>query len=190
MKRLLLGVTLMAAALTAGAQDHKFYIGGHLGQAQAKSTCNDFSGPGISCDDKDVMWRILGGYQFNRNFAVEAAYSDFGEVKATGPGGTASVKAHALELVGVGILPIADRFSVYGKLGVYHATTDGQVRTVSVRADASDTATELTYGFGAAYDITRQMTLRAEYQKYNDMGGDNVGKDDIDVLSVGLLFRF
>lgn len=187
MKRLLLGVTLMVAALGASAQG--FYVGAHGGVSQAKSACDDFSGPGISCDDKDVMWRILGGYQINKNFAVEAAYTDLGEAKATGPGGFVSAKSHALELVAVGIVPI-DRFSLYGKLGVYHGTTDGQARTVLVRGDASDTATELTYGVGAGFDVTRQVTLRAEYQKYNDFGGDNVGKSDIDVFSLGVLFRF
>ena len=188
MKKLLLGVALMAAALTANAQG--FYVGGHLGQTSVDSFCDGVSGPGVSCDDKDTSWKILGGYQVNKNFAAEVGYIDFGKVSARGPGGTVSAEAHAFDLVGVGILPLADRFSVYGKLGVYHGTVDADVNTTTIVGSASDDATDLTFGFGAAFELTRQVALRAEWQRYSDVGGSDTGKDDLDVMSVGVLFRF
>lgn len=190
MKKLLLGITLALAVTAAGAQGSNFYAGGAIGQAHAKSTCDSFTGPGISCDDKDTSWKVLGGYQVTPNFAAEVAYIDFGKVEARGPGGTISAKAHALELVGLGILPIADKFSLYGKFGVYHGTVDVDVNTTTLRGNASDTSTDTTFGFGAGFDITRQVTVRAEWQRYNKVGGSNTGKDDIDVVSVGGIFRF
>lgn len=185
-----LGIALLFVALGASAQDRGLYLGGHLGQMKAKSTCDEFSGTGISCDDTDMSWKILGGYRVNKNFAAELGFIKFGEVKATGPAGTVSAELHAFDLVGVGVLPLADRFSVYGKLGLYHGTVDAVVRTITVNENVSDDATDLTYGFGVAFDVTRQVTLRAEWQKYNDIGGNNTGKDDIDLISLGVLFRF
>lgn len=186
----LLAIAMLSAAFAAHAQGQGFYVGGHLGQAQAKSTCDDFRGPGISCDDSDMSWKILGGYRVNRHFAAELGYIDFGEFKATGPGGTASAKASAFDLVAVGILPIADRFSVYGKLGAYHGTVDAKVRTFTLNGDASDDSTNLTYGVGAGFDMARNLTLRAEWQQYKDVGGSETVKADIDVISLGVLFRF
>jgi len=61
---------------------------------------------------------------------------------------------------------------------------------LSASASDKDTSTHLTFGLGAAFDINRNFGVRAEYQKYKDMGGSNVGKSDVDVLSIGLLYRF
>ena len=36
----------------------------------------------------------------------------------------------------------------------------------------------------------RNLAARAEWQKYNDVGGNNTGKTDIDMLSAAILYRF
>jgi OOP family OmpA-OmpF porin len=194
MKANVLAAGLVVASMmigTVSAQDSGFYVGTHIGQAKAKNTCNDFSGvPNVSCDDTDLSWKILGGYRVNRNFAAELGYIDFGSVTASGPGGSLGVQIQAFDLVGVGILPVTDRFSLYGKIGAYHGTVDSSVQLGAAHAKASNDSTDLTFGFGASFDITRQFGVRAEWQRYNDVGGSDTGKDDIDVLSVGALVRF
>lgn len=192
MKRLILAAAIAAAISTpAIAQDRGFYAGGHLGQATIDKFCDDTAGTGISCDDKDTSWKILGGYQVNRNFAVELGYIDFGKVQASVAGiGSVSAEANAFDLVAIGILPVADRFSVYGKLGAYRSTTDGKVRTIFGNDDLSEDTTDLTFGLGASFDITRQFSVRGEWQRYNDVGGGDIGESDIDVISAGVLFRF
>lgn len=170
----------------AVAQDTGFYAGLSLGQSTADDACTGVSGPGISCDDKDTAWKILGGYQFNRHFAVELGYTDLGEVSASGPGGSVSVESSAFEVVAVGMMPIADKFSIYGKLGVYRGETDASAPGVSI----SESTTDLTFGIGARYDFTRNLGVRAEWQKYSDVGGGEIGEADVDVISVGVIFRF
>lgn len=190
MRYLLALLTASVFAFPALAQDTGFYIGGHLGQSKAKDACDGVSGPGISCDDKDTAWRLLGGYQLNRNLAIEGAYTDLGEVSASGPGGSASAEANALELVGVGTLPLANAFSVYGKAGIYRGEVEGRVDTALISGSDKDTNTDLTFGAGVKFDMTRNVALRAEWQRYKDMGGDDTGESDMDVLSVGVLYRF
>jgi OOP family OmpA-OmpF porin len=189
--RYVLGLLAAAfIALPVAAQDAGVYIGGHIGQASAKDFCDGVGGPGVSCEDSDTAWKALVGYQFNRNFAVELGYINFGEVEARGPGGTVSVEATAFDLMAVGSLPVVDRFSVYGKLGLYRGETDGRANTVLLTASSSESNTDLTFGFGARFDISRNFAVRAEWQRYADVGGGDVGEDDIDVISIGALFRF
>ncbi len=190
MRYLLALICTLAVAFPVAAQDSGFYAGGHIGQATAKDSCDNVAGPGVSCDDEDTAWKILGGYQLNRNLGIEVGYTDLGEVSASGPGGTASVEAKALELVGVGSLPLGERFSVYGKAGVYRGETDATASTALLTGSFSETNNDLTFGVGARYDLTRNIALRAEWQRYADVGGGDIGESDVDVLSVGALFRF
>ncbi len=193
----LAGAGMLAASSAAWSQEPRFYLGGAVGQATMKDACQDLPS-GFSCDDKDTAFKLFGGYQINRNFAVEAAYNDFGKAKANGTISGVSVdataEATAWELTAIGSWPIANRFAVYGKLGVYYgdlksnatATSGGATGTGS----AKDTNTDLTFGLGASFDLTRNVSLRAEWQRFNDMGGNDTGKSDVDMLSIGALYRF
>ncbi|HEX6156074.1 MAG TPA: outer membrane beta-barrel protein [Burkholderiales bacterium] len=183
-------------ATPAWSQDAGFYLGASIGQSKAKDTCDD-SGA-FSCDDTDTAWKIFAGYQFNRHFAVEAGYTDLGEVSLSAASATSSVRGtielSAFELMAVGSFPVVDRFSLYGKLGLYRAETEQKLQVTLGSLTVSDNKTEknadLTFAFGARFDITRNLGVRAEWQRYLDVGGGEIGEDDVDVLSVGLLYRF
>ena len=183
-------------ATPAWSQDAGFYLGASIGQSKAKDTCDD-SGA-FSCDDTDTAWKIFAGYQFNRHLAVEAGYTDLGEVSLSAASATSSVRGtielSAFELMAVGSFPVADRFSLYGKLVLYRAETEQKLQVTLGTLTVSDNKTEknadLTFAFGARFDITRNLGVRAEWQRYLDVGGGEIGEDDVDVLSVGLLFRF
>lgn len=177
-----------SVAAPAAAQDlHRFYAGGSIGQTTASDGCSGIIVPGITCNDSDTAWRILGGYRINPNFSVELGYQDLGQVRATGFGVNGNVTANVWELVGVGTVPLRNRFSVYGKLGGYRGETE-------LRSNAgfsgSETNTDLTFGVGGRYDFSPQIAFRAEYQSYQSVGGGTVGHSDFDVISVGALFNF
>jgi len=40
------------------------------------------------------------------------------------------------------------------------------------------------------YDFTRNLGVRAEWQKYQDVGGGDIGESDVDVLSIGAIWKF
>lgn len=187
MKKILLGLMLVLMSAAVAAQDNGFYIGGAIGQAKAKEACEGIAGTGISCDDKDSAWKLFGGYQFNRNFAAELGYIDFGEAEATFGTLRDGISATAFELVGIGMLPVMDRLSVYGKLGLYRAETEERTN-FGFSADESNN--DITFGFGVRYDITPRFAVRGEWQRYNDVGGGDIGDTHIDVISIGGLFRF
>ena len=192
-----LGVLAVAAAMTVGApalaQDGRFYLGLALGQSQADIDCAGTT----ACEDSDTAWKVLGGYQFSRHFALEGGYADLGEVTASVgafggiPAADVSIEATVLELVGVGLLPVAERFSVYGKLGLYMAETDVTVTFAGLGpVRRSDDNTDLTFGFGLRYDFTPNLGVRGEWQRYSDVSADAFGESDLDVISIGLVWRF
>jgi opacity protein-like surface antigen len=98
-----------------------FYVGLGLGKATAKDWCSEpaLGGGATRCDDKDTTWRMLAGYQFTRNFAVEGGYHDLGRVQFTRGVAETTLKANAWELNGIAALPVGGIVSVYGKLGLF-----------------------------------------------------------------------
>ena len=183
------------AAGQAWSQDRGVYVGGAFGRADYADACE---GVTTTCDKTDKAWKLFGGYQLNRNLAAELAYTDFGDVVARGTIGGAAVDASlqskAWELSGVGLLPVSREISLFAKLGVYYATTDSQasaaVPNFSSAGSRSDSNTDFTFGAGVRVFITRNLGIQAEWQRYNDVGGDSTGTSDIDMLSAGILFRF
>ncbi|HEV3010285.1 MAG TPA: outer membrane beta-barrel protein [Burkholderiales bacterium] len=199
MKRLV--TTVAAAALLpwlaapAWAQDAGFYVGGALGQVEHQDACE---GASISCDEKDTGWKVFAGYQFNRYIAAELGYADLGESSASGVVGPITARANfevtAWELVAVGSYPVMERLSLFGKLGLYRAETEltgsGTVGTLVIPVSEKESNADVTFGFGVRFNITRNLGVRAEWQRYLDVGGDDVGESDVDFISLGVVFRF
>jgi OOP family OmpA-OmpF porin len=189
----LAGVAFAFSFQPAFAQTSSWYLGASIGQSDASVDCAGTT----SCDTEDSSWRIFGGYQVNRNFAIELGYSTLGEasagVPAFGPfpASRVTLEATAWDLSAVGILPIAERFSAFGRLGLYRADTDIDVNFPGVgSAGDSDSNTDLTFGVGLRYDFAQNVGVRAEWQRFSDVSAADFGEGDVDVISVGLVVRF
>src|SRR5688572_28260140 len=174
--------------------DAGFYIGAGIGRAEHKDFCNEL-GANIACDGKDFSWNVFAGYQFNRHFAVELGYQDFGKVTGTaffgGAPGVIASETTAIELVAIAGIPLTDRFSVYAKGGFFRFDSDG-FTTGAFVASANDNSTELTFGVGAEYGFTRNVGARFEYQRYLNVGSGLFGiqNGDIQVLRFSTRYRF
>ena len=205
--------TLMVAALTAIvspcalANEAGWYGGLNLGQSRAKIddtriinglVVGGFSSATIADDDRDTGYKLFGGYQLNRHFALEAGYFDLGKFafKATTvPLGTFSgdIKVRGVNLDLVGILPLSEKFSAFGRIGVSRAKADdsfsgtGLVRVL--RSSAHERATNAKAGLGLQYAFNDSLGMRAEVERYRI--NDGVGnRGDIDLISLGLVYRF
>ncbi|HWH47918.1 MAG TPA: outer membrane beta-barrel protein [Burkholderiales bacterium] len=171
-----LAVMLFSLTGTVAAQG---YIGAGAGITTV-DVCDDLSGPGISCDDKDTGLKIFGGFKFNPNFGVEASWVDLGEVSASGPGGSASVEVDGFGVAAVGMIPINPQFGVFGKLGAYMWDATGG----GAASGASDDGTDIMFGAGVNWNFSSHFGLRAEWERF-DIDGD-----DIDFLSIGAQYNF
>lgn len=180
------------------------YVGVGLGQSDFGSVEED----GVSGDTKDTAWKLFGGFQVNENFAVEAAYTDLGKATASGswyqPGygqlnENLAVESSAFEVSALGIMPLNEQFSVYGRFGLDRVSvdTDYSLYNASVRYSASETNDDfgLTYGAGVSLNLGTQFSLRAEYQVFADVAvsdDDNSDENsgDIDLLNIAAVFKF
>ena len=91
--------------------------GATVGEAIYRDTCGGVPG----CKDRDVARRLLVGYQLSRIFAVEAGYHVLGTLHA--PGSTVESKAY--EGLLIGFLPLANKASMYAKLGGFRGSQVG-----------------------------------------------------------------
>ena len=155
-------------------------------------------------DQRDPGVKVFAGYRFNRHFALEGGYAWLGEFQATtqvtapSTGAlNADIRVIGLFVDALALLPIGERFAAYAKLGVlgsevrtFRATSGTATPAPGVSTNASTDAANLSYGLGAQYDFAKNVTLRVEWQLYADVGDSNAGEFDVDLYSVGLLFRF
>ena len=204
-----LSLVLFAAFASpfAMAQDSGWYGGVNAGQSRAKiddvRIVGGLLGRGlitssITDDDRDTGYKLFGGYRMNRNFALEAGYFDLGKFGFTAntlPAGTLNgrIKINGVNLDLVGMLPITEKFSAFGRVGVNRAeardtfTGTGAVRVLNPNPRKRDT--NIKFGLGLQYAFTDAFAVRAEVERYRI--NDAVGNDgDIDLASIGLIYRF
>jgi len=183
------------------------YIGGNVGRTRADfnndSINRTLAGQGLTVrsmteDDSSTGYKVFGGYQLNRNFAVEGGYFDLGRFSYgfdTTPAGTFSgnTRVRGLNLDLVGILPLSDRFSVFGRAGAAYAQSRANfASTGAVPVNTSSTRrndTNLKLGLGMQYAITEALAVRAEIERYR-VSDPVRNRGHIDMASVGLVYRF
>ena len=204
---LVLAVLAAIASPWAMADDSNWYVGGNIGRSKAKiddpRITSSLLGGGLATtsiadDDRDTGYKIFGGYQFNRYFALEGGYFDlgkFGFTATTVPAGTlkGNIAVKGLNLDLVGIIPFTDKLSAFGRAGVNYADArDSFSGTGAVNViNPNPTKREANYklGFGGQYQLTESLGMRLEAERYriNDAVGNH---GDVDLVSVALVYRF
>lgn len=186
-----------------------WYIGANAGVSQA--TIDDaqitasllaggFTTNSIVDDDGDSGWKLFGGYRFNQYLALEGGLFDlggFGFTANTTPLGTltgaAEFNGYNLDLVGFLPFGDTDTWSAFGRIGYGSTQADssftstGAVTVLVPQFSARETG--IKYGAGIQMDFNPSWGARLEYERY--AVGDALGNDgDIDLMSIGLVYRF
>jgi len=205
--------TLLIAAVAAGAApavaaDSGFYGLGsvgdsrpHVGQSAFDGRLGNAGATGInsSWDDSDWGWKAQLGYQFNPNFALEGGYVNLGKVDYraayTQGGATGDYKVDGWNVAGLGIVPLDDRFSLFGKLGVINARTSADLNGSGLggvgNGNFGDTRWRPDYGIGGMYNLTRNTGLRLEYERFDGVGdAATTGDANVDLISLGVSHKF
>ena len=127
------------------------------------------------------------------NWGIEAFYADLGEFTAKGtvlgvPASAIDAEIDGFGISAVGTWPIDDKFSVFGKVGVFIWDLDvsGTLGGAPIGSIADDDGSDLTYGIGAHYSFNETFAIRVEWERFDDIGDDIDG----DFLSAGIVLSF
>lgn len=203
----LVGCTAVMNSQLAVAADSGWYGGLGVGQTQAKIDDagitagllgSGFSNTTINDNDSDLGYKLFGGLKVNKNFAIEGGYfnlGNFGFTATTTPAGTftGDIKLNGFNIDAVGILPLSEKFSGFGRIGLQYAKAEdsfsGTGAVVVANPNPNKSATNYKYGLGAQYDFTETVGMRAEWERYriNDAVSN---RGDIDMLSLGVVVSF
>ncbi len=196
------------ALLAQGLNAHTgIYLGLGAGESKARIDSErirqSLLGQGLSTstlteDGRDTGYKAYVGIPIHPNWAVEAGYFDlgrFGFDATTAPvGGLAgSARIRGMNLDLVGFLPITERWSLMGRLGVAYAQTQDQFSGTGAVAvtdpSPSRRETNYKYGFGTQYAFSPALSLRLEAERYrvNDAVSQ---RGDVDLYTLGLIYRF
>lgn len=191
-----------------------FYIAGHVGRTSVHldnaALAGDlaaagFGTSGVSSDGKGTSWKAVVGVQFGRYFAVEIAAAPGGDAEqhtTLTSFGEAPIPPTALEIrystketvtaSAVALLPL-DRLSPYGKVGLYKTKLEAKASapTIGFSIDESVNSDGTLFGLGIALRIGTSISARVEWERLRNVGKEGVIREsDVDVLSIGALYRF
>ena len=205
-------VMSVIAPLASAAGETGLYGAIDVGQSKAKGYCDlsaaEYVAMGVtslSCGDTATGYRITLGYQADKHFSGEAGYFSAGKVSTNLTGDYSSVpsvpytsvvstKVSAWQFAAIGSWPVADRFSVFGKVGMsfWDVLSSMNISTASVTAPGNGgaTGTDFLWGLGGKYDIDNAVGIRAQYESSKAGKEDTTGRGSVDFLSVGLVYKF
>ncbi|NRQ41730.1 porin family protein [Rheinheimera sp. YQF-2] len=181
--------SFVATAGYAQAQDSGFYLGGHYGQHKVELE-SDFA-------DTDLKFGVAGvsaGYQLNQFLALEARYAEGIEDEDIIDGSDSAkfeIDRH-MALMARGSIPLGERFSLFATAG-YGETRYALTYNIP-GLTGSETSTEkgVIYGAGAAFNLTEQLSLVADYTILPELEDkdDGLFESDVSLMTVGLNYRF
>ncbi len=212
-----------AFAGAASAADEGWYVVGFAGESSAQNVSqgqldqnvlDTFASVGLgvvdatsNLDDSDTGFGLAGGYQVNPWFAAELAYVDLGDISYSASGQVTdgigvfdadlgldqSASGPVFSLLGM--LPIGERFAVFGRIGLalmsvdadLGVTIDGQSATDSASTDRSN----MVYGIGGEFSFNKRFGVRLGWDRYAEVGSEDItGEVDVDLISLGLRYNF
>ena len=187
MKKVVMLAVVLSSALTgnyalSAEAKKEFYLLASYGKADAEE--DDFDG-------NDSAFKIGAGMVLKDHIAVEAYYADYGEPDDSFPTNIvgvdleASTQISAFVLQGVGTYALTNEFDVFGRVGFAKWTAETELRIPEAQFKESDDddGFDLIYGLGAAYKLSPQISVRAEWERseFDDL--------EVTMYSAGITYK-
>jgi OmpA-OmpF porin, OOP family len=158
---LLLAGAAMACSHGAFAQATGGYVSVSGGASHVSADCSGTT----ACDDNSAAGRVLLGYRFLPNLALEASYAALGKITATVPlaGGPvdASIKGQS---IGFGIAALApfgatQAWTGIARVGVASVRASVEVSGSGISGSDSSTSTQAYAGLGLNYAVAANLDV-------------------------------
>lgn len=163
----------------AGINFDGWYGGVGFGQSKYGDVTAD------SANTRSEGWKVYTGYQFNKYLGIEGGYANLNDMTATTGVIRTNMDTEAWTLGAVLSYPVTDSFSVMGKLGAAYVLADVKTKNgAALTVRHEDDGYEPNYGVGVSYALFDNLSLRAEWERFDR-------KDlDIDLVSAGMVVKF
>jgi len=183
------------------AEESNWYGGIALGTTTVDTGVTGTTGT-ASVDDKGNGFKLSFGKKIDETISIEGFYADFGSASLTGNNGdtfvlnnttwvfntnNASIKSTA---TGVGAnakfsYAFNTKSSIAGRVGLMSWNIDTTVSGSNIStASLTTTGTDLFYGLGYKYQLSDKYDITADYDIYN------VDTEQLNMISVGILYNF
>jgi opacity protein-like surface antigen len=229
--RIALIVAMTLAAGSAVAADSGFYVGAGIGYGKL-NVDEDALSNGInsvvepyyqvtkdSVSQGSSPYSLTVGYKWMKYLATEISYIDMGNAgyrssldcideDCAGPGtDTATAKgdweAKGWPVTVLGIWPINDTWSVFGRVGVFLGEVEATAKLVNAangdlvcgpndcaRVHESENTTEFIGGVGTDFNFMDSWTARLEWQAIQNLGGSDTGEGNWNNINFAILYNF
>ena len=158
------------------------YVGASAGESKFETECR--SSNVFNCDRRDTGFKVYSGGRINEVLGLEVGYTDFGRIRASG----GDTDAWAIPLSLTAGVPLGNRFNIFGKIGGLYGRTDVTASASTLLDTGHKSGWGWTWGGGATFKVTQNLDVRIDWDRYKlDFVG---GRQDVDMLSGGVQFRF
>lgn len=206
-KLTLMALVLASTSFTYAEDTSGWYIGTTIGQAKShldnqriaeQMASAQFNIDSIKSDRTDTGYKLFGGYDFNNYLSIEGGYFALGQTDFTAQLTPAAAllgqtKFKGLNLDLVGSLPINDRFSAFGSVGLTYAERKDKFfpsEAVYIQyPNSNNKNTNPKLGLGLQYQMNPAWALRFEVERYR-LNDAIDKKGNMDLVSLGLVYKF
>lgn len=162
-----------------GSRANANYLGANLGSASSTGFCDSLE----NCETSTNAWKVYTGVPIQNGLLLDGSYVNFGEQQGKKTdGSTTKAKRAGYAAAGVLTLPVSDDLHVYGKGGMLWWTSKESHSNQSTEVDGKSTF----YGVGADYRLSDNLGVRAEWERYSEVGSEQLNDRNINLLSVGV----
>ncbi len=202
-----LAALALCASPLVSAQDAYWYGGANIGRTEtsinnanaiSRLLTAGYTTTSIDADDDDIGFKVLAGYRFNRNFAIEGSAFDLGKfgfrqvlVPDANLAGNIRPMGYALDLVG--FLPLSDANSLFARAGLNYAEVREAFSARNLVSHpfpkSSNDDFNIKFGVGFQHDFSDNLAMRIEAERYR-LDETTGLMDDAEMYSVGVVYRF
>lgn len=198
---------VVVALATSSVASAQWYVGGSVGQSSTSFNTADYTlGVAAISESQDktkTAYKLFGGYDFTKNWAIEGGYANLGKPQYNYSGvfsGYANVKKSSWFVDAKGTLPISDQSNLFGKLGftrnkseLYATSSNAAFNAlVGFPMSKSKSRNDVHFGVGGEYVATKNIGVRLEYEDFGKFGDRNngTGRTKTNLWSLGADYKF
>ena len=197
MNRKIIGAAFALATLasTTAFADPQGYVTVGVGASKVDIDCAGTS----SCDDTGTAAKIVGGWEFAKDFSAEVSYNYLGQMKAGFTNdpivGTGDIKIKA-SYIGLGVAWRPEFGSNFGglvRVGAAFVNAKADVSSSLGGGSESHSSTHPYIGLGLTYAIDKNFGLELTWDRTDVSLDDGAGGDSsstTDTFSLGATYHF